>query len=165
MPKTTTTTTPEPLSVDELEVQAQQAYMAAAQLREEVNAAREQAARERAARIKAYDRAQLAAYDGEAFAADLEAAKGRLSEAILADPVWSAALEVYVTQLRWRHRWTEMQATAQHLGEQFRGGARPDEPNLYADAFVQFVMREGLDRVYAENAERAAAREAAGDEG
>ncbi len=163
MPKTTTT--PEPLSVDELEAQAQQAYMAAAQLREEVTAAREQAARERAARIEAHDRKQLEQYDADAFAADLEAAKRRLSEAILADPVWSAALDVYVTQLRWRHGWTEMQSTAQQLGEQFRGGARPDEPKLYAEAFVEFVMREGLTRVYAENAEREAAREAAGDEG
>ncbi len=162
MAKTTTTPAPEP-TIDELEAQAQQAYMAAAQLRETVNAAREQALRERQARIEAHDRAQLTAYDSKAFAADLEAAKGRLSEAILADPVWSAALNVYVTQLRWRHRWTEMQSTAQQLGEQFRGGQRPDEPKLYAEAFVEFVMREGLTRVYAENGEREAAREAAGE--
>ncbi|MDP9394457.1 MAG: hypothetical protein M3Q27_09515 [Actinomycetota bacterium] len=88
-----------------------------------------------------------------------------MSEAILADPVWSAAIDVYVTQLRWRHRWTEMQATAQQLGQQFRGGARPEESKLYADAFLDFATREALDRVYAELAGREAAREAAGDEG
>ncbi len=119
MPKTTN---PEPLTTDDLEARAQQAFAEAARLSDEAHAARMREAQERQNRLDAFDREQLAQFDPAERQATLDAARARLRDAILADPVWSAALEVYAVQLGWRHRVTELRSVAETLGERFVGG-------------------------------------------
>ena len=142
-------------SLDELTAAADQAAAKAAAARDAADRARAEEQARRWERIAAHDRAQPV-YDRERLREATAAAEDRLKAAIVADPVWAAVIALGVAERREIHGWRE----AGSVGT----SPRPSGANRIDPEFMATVAdREANNQMQDELAERAAAREAAGD--
>ena len=141
-------------SLDELTAAADQAAAKAAAARDAADRARAEEQARRWERIAAHDRAQPV-YDRERLREATAAAEDRLKAAIVADPVWAAVIEVGVCQRREIHLWRQSGSGPSPLPS----GANRIDPEYFAAV----ADLEANDQMEDELAERASAREAAGD--
>ncbi len=117
----------------------------------------------RAARLMAFDRARLDAHDDATLEAEVMAARQRLEDAILADPVYAAAIELQVAQLRRYDAFIDAGSDAMRLGEEFNE-PYPPVATVALDEYVpRVVTREASRRADELREARAAEREAAGE--
>lgn len=101
-------------------------------------------------RLRRYDQARLDAYDDEQLAADVAAAEERLRQAIIADPVYAAAIEVRVAGARRYHAFSEAQGNASRLGVEFRA-TTPPQGSFTVETFLQEVVEAEGSRRMAEH--------------
>jgi len=143
------------LDLDGLDSAARDAASKAATARDAADQARADEQARRLERIAAWDRAQPA-YDRNQLREATAEAQHRLTEAIVADPVWAAVIAVGVAQRREIHRWREADGTGQ--------SPLPSGANRLDFEYLATVAdREASTLMEVELAEQAAAREAAAD--
>jgi len=162
----TTSATKQPAApdVDELERIAAEATTRAAEAAAQARAIRAAAAEQRQQRIEDYDRQVMASYrraDGDDAVAE---ARKALHSAILADPVWSAWLQLLVAQHKRLADLTEASGASARLGRgPFPNDTQTtiDQPDF--DLLARFVADQAGASAAKYTADRAAVRQAAGD--
>lgn len=140
-------------TIEQLDADAQQAASKAAAARDAAAEAHAEAARQRQHRIDAWDQQQYDSYDHPQLQQDVEAAEQAVTAALIADPLWSALLDLGLKQRRLVIRWREH-------GSHGQPPPTVDPPNW--DRLANFADRLAHDRAEDEQDQRAAAREAAG---
>ncbi len=151
------------MTVEQLARAAEVARASFEEAQRKAAAARAAEDQRRGQRLEQHDRNRLAAYDDAALEADVLAARQRLHEAILGDPVYAAMIDLLTAQTRRALRHSEANGDASRLGVEPPlnytppGGREPDWQMV-----MSVVVDEASRRAHAEDAERGAAREAAG---
>lgn len=155
------TTRTAPLS--DLAAQADRARQEYEAAQAQAEAAAAKAEQRREAAHAEHDRARLDAYDDEALMADVRAAEQRLRAAVLADPVWRALLDLHAAGIRRAYRHTEATGDVARLGleRRIQPVYAPAAPTI--ETVLQVVENEAGQLAWDEQAEREAARLAAGD--
>lgn len=146
------------MSTTTTEVAKAQAALEAAQnkAREAQERAEQAAARhaqERATRLVEAARVTLDQYDETALDEDVTRARTALSAAVLADPVWSAAVDLWAAQTRKYHRAIEATVAANRLNAQTPAAAHPPA-GLRIETVLEIVGREAEARAGDEQDER-----------
>ncbi len=155
---------PNPQSLDELEAEAQAAINKAAQARAAAEQVRQRAEQARAHAEREHDQQVLQEWrqDRQQLDADVEAARQRLTDAVLADPVWTAYADLALASHRRTTRSLEAGGTAARVS----GGAGfQPTPGVYMPGFEDLatvVQRHAEERGQAEAAEREQRRVDAG---
>lgn len=157
-------TVPNTQNLDQLEQAAQEAISRAAEARAAAEQVRRRAEQARSAALAEHDEEVLRAYaeDRAQLDADLDAARRRLDEAVLADPVWCA----YADYVLAGHRRTTRSLAAGQTAARLHGNAGfPPTPGVilptWADV-LQMVTRHAEEQGRAEAAAREQARIDAG---
>ncbi len=159
-----TTTVPNTPTLDELEAEAQAAINKAAQARAAAEQVRQRAEKARAQAHVEHDQRVLEQWreDRAQLDADVEAAREKLNDAVLADPVWKAFADLALASHRRTTRSLEAGATAARLS----GGAGFQPiPGVFLPGFedlVTVVRQHAEERGRAEAADREQRRVDAG---
>ncbi len=159
-----TTTVPNNQSLDELEAEAQAAINKAAQARAAAEQVRQRAEQARARAEREHDEQVLQEWraDRAQLDADVEAARQRLTDAVLADPTWQAYADLALAS----HRRTTRSLEAGSTSARLSGGAGFQPiPGVFLPGFedlVTVVRRHAEERGQAEAAEREQRRVDAG---
>lgn len=150
--------------VDELQRQVAEAEERAARARAVIAERHEQAMQRRAEAQYAYDERLLEEYratDRALVTAEQEA-RQRFLDALVADPVWGALVEMYAAQTRRRHRQFEASQAAGRLGRREPGTV--PHVDVSFEQMVTRTIEQAAGQVAAEEtAQREAEREAVGE--
>jgi hypothetical protein len=148
--------------LDELHAKAERAHAALLKAQEEARKAQEAADARRAAGLAAYDRNRLASYDEQEQQRQIADAEQRVKEAVLADPVWSAMVDLHAARVRAYTRSTEAYGDAARLGVTAPPtSAVAHEPGF--DYIVGIITEQAATRTADEQEQRDLARRKAGD--
>ncbi len=150
-------------TLEELDAAAQAAIVKAAQAKDAADRSRAQAEAARQERIEAHDRKVLDEWDRQPLEKDVLSAKRRLAQAIEADPVWQAFVDVIAAQSRLYQRFHEASGLSAAYG---RGSFTQHPPHIDQPSFdtlAQVAERIASERVAAEMDARDRERQAAGE--
>jgi hypothetical protein len=114
------TTTPTPDLAD-LERQAAEAEALAAAARQQIDEHHARVAAAREAAERDYDQRRLDAYDQAALDTAVDTARARLRDAVAADPVYRAYVDLLAAEIARKWEWHEISAIAKRLGARFPG--------------------------------------------
>lgn len=133
-------------TLEQLEQELTDARKAADEAEKQAQARREAEEAKRQKRLQQHDRQRLAAYDDAAFEAEQRAAEQRLREAILADPVYAAAIDLNTAMLRRVYAHSTASGDASRLGVPFNATSPPAGDFSLPDHVTRTIEREASRR-------------------
>ncbi len=136
-------------TLEQLQAEVAEAQRKAGEAQRRAAERQAQEDRQREQRLVAYDRAVLAAYDDAQLEAEVLGAQERLRQAILADPVYAAGIDVHVAMIRRYYAHGTAAGTAARLGVPFTAPPPPAAWFTFGDVVAQILEREAGNRATA----------------
>lgn len=110
-----------------------------------------------------HDRTTLTEYDDTELVAAVTDAENRLRDAVLADPIWQAVIDVHAARITRYYRHSEAQQAASRLDATIEGSAIVPTPTAPTFDTLLAIASDAASRIAHEQQDtRDAAREAAG---
>lgn len=154
---------PKTVTPEQLEQEAREAQAKADELRARLEKERAAEEQRRQQRLRVYDEHTLREYDDAALEADVLAAEQRLREAIEADPVFAALVDVETARTVRRLRWADARSTAARVhghGADHQYVEPPSPGGVNLDTAIGRVISQAASaRAQANEAARAEARQ------
>lgn len=150
-------------TLEELDQAANDALVKAAQAKQAADRSRAESEARRQERLEAFDRQRLAEWDRLPLEKEVLSARRRLAQAVEADPVWQALVDLIAAQSRLYQRFHE----ASGLSARYGRGPFTQHPPIVEEptfqALAQVAERIAGQRVAAEMDTRDRERQAAGE--